>query len=195
MSGTALTDRFDEAIKLATDLHRQQRRKGGDVPYMAHLLQVAGLVLEFGGDEDTAIAALLHDAVEDQGGTATDLLIRKRFGDAVANVVLECSDSVGDPKPAWGVRKEEFIASIPALSPAARLVSLADKMHNVRSITADYRQNGDRAWDHFKGKREGTLWYYRQVTAAFRAAGNDFLVGELERGLQELLALTGESKF
>ncbi len=195
MSGTALTDRFDEAVKLATDLHRQQRRKGGNVPYMAHLLQVAGLVLEFGGDEDTVIAALLHDAVEDQGGTATDVLIRSRFGETVANVVLECSDSAGDPKPAWSVRKEKFIASIPTLSPAARLVSLADKLHNVRSIIADYRQNGDRAWDHFKGKREGTLWYYRQATAAYRATGNEFLVGELERALHELVVLTGETKF
>jgi len=195
MSGSALTDRFDEAVKLASDLHRQQRRKGGEVPYMAHLLQVAGLVLEFGGDEDAAIAALLHDAVEDQGGAETDVLIRQRFGDAVANVVLECSDSAGDPKPPWSVRKERFIASIPALSQTARLVSLADKVHNVRSITADYRQNGDQAWVHFKGKREGTLWYYREVAAAYRATGNEFLIGELERALHELLILTGESKF
>jgi (p)ppGpp synthase/HD superfamily hydrolase len=132
--GTQLSNRFQEALLYAAKLHARQRRKRSNIPYLAHLLAVTALVLEDGGDEDEAIAALLHDAVEDQGGLKTLKEIDQKFGARVAHIVLEVSDSTEDPKPAWRERKEQYLASLSSASPSAIRVSLADKVHNARTI-------------------------------------------------------------
>ena len=181
-----LSSRFEDALVFATRLHATQVRKGTGVPYVAHLLAVAGLVLEQGGDEDTAIAALLHDAIEDQGGAATREAIRARFGDRVTAIVDACSDTDIFPKPPWRARKEAYLAHLPAATDEVRLVSVADKLHNARAILADYRQRGEAVWERFNGGREGTLWYYRELVAAFRAGEVTPLVEELDRTVSEL---------
>lgn len=184
-----LSSRFEEALIYALYLHRDQVRKGSGVPYVSHLFAVTALVLEHGGDEDQAIAALLHDAVEDQGGLPTLDEIRNRFGAHVAEIVKACSDSFEKPKPPWRQRKEQYIAHLPAKLPAARLVSLADKVHNAGTILADYGRIGEEIWGCFKGGKEGTLWYYRELASAFRATGNEPLIVELERLVSALESL------
>ncbi len=185
--------RFDEAVAFASELHRAQRRKGSGVPYLAHLLQVAGLVLEAGGDEDTAIAALLHDAVEDQGGEATRDRIVARFGERVARYVDGCSDSSGSPKPPWRRRKVDHIDRMATEGPEVRLIVSADKLHNARSITADYRLRGESLWPIFHGGRDGTLWYLHAMTDALIAAdATGPLLGELRAALDTLDRLVGD---
>ena len=184
---TLLSKRFDDALAWASDLHRHQVRKGTPVPYVAHLLAVASLTLEAGGTEDEAIAALLHDAVEDQGGAPTLAAIRERFGSTVADIVDGCSDTDVEPKPAWRPRKEAYLAHLPGASASVRLVSVCDKLHNARSILSDYRLYGEQVWMRFSGGREGTLWYYRELVKAYRKAGmSGSLVDELERTVEEL---------
>jgi (p)ppGpp synthase/HD superfamily hydrolase len=184
-----LSSRFEDALGYAARLHAEQVRKGTGVPYIAHLLAVTALALEYGADEETAIAALLHDAVEDQGGAATLEAIRQRFGARVAEIVDGCSDTDVTPKPPWRARKEAYIAHVRVAPPDVRLVSAADKLHNARSILADYRVLGDALWDRFTGGKAGTLWYYRALVDAFRAAGPSPLVEELARVVDELAAL------
>jgi GTP pyrophosphokinase len=183
-----LTGRFSDAIEYACVAHGGQLRKGTAVPYVSHLLAVCALVLEDGGDEDEAIAALLHDAVEDCGGAARLEHIRARFGDRVAGIVQACSDTDQTPKPPWKERKTRYIAHIRGASPEARRVSCADKVHNVRSILRDYRVEGEQVWKRFKASAEETLWYHRELLAAFRQPDATPLVGELERVLLELEA-------
>jgi (p)ppGpp synthase/HD superfamily hydrolase len=165
-----LTERFDDALSYASRLHRAQRRKGTDIPYVSHLMAVAALVLEHGGSEDQAIAALLHDAAEDQGGAATLEDIRRRFGDAVADIVADCTDAWSEPKPPWRARKEAYISGLPNKPAVSLLVSLADKTHNARAILNDYRQIGDTLWSRFTGGKDGTLWYYQSLAAVFTDA-------------------------
>jgi GTP pyrophosphokinase len=188
-----LSARFEDALVFAARLHAMQVRKGTAVPYVAHLLAVAGLVLEHGGDEDTAIAALLHDAVEDQGGAATREAIRARFGDRVAGIVDGCTDTDVTPKPPWRARKEAYLDHLPTTSDEVRLVSAADKLHNARTILADYRLRGEPVWQRFNGGRAGTLWYYRALVTAFRAVENTPLVEELDRTVTELERLASET--
>ncbi len=183
---TPMTERFDDALVFACRLHRQQARKGSGVPYISHLLAVAALVIEAGGDEDEAVAALLHDAVEDQGGPPTLREIGERFGARVAAIVAGCSDADGPPKPPWKQRKLDYIARLAGAAPSVLLVSSADKLHNARSILADYRRIGEGVWERFSGRREGTLWYYRAVTDAIRDAGGTPLSAELERTVAAL---------
>jgi (p)ppGpp synthase/HD superfamily hydrolase len=187
-----LGERFDQAVAYASRLHRGQVRKQTTVPYVSHLLGVASLALEHGADEDEAIAALLHDAVEDQGGETTLAEIRKGFGDKVAEIVAACSDSIGEPKPPWRARKEAYVARLKTASRSARLVSAADKLHNARSILTDYRREGARVWNRFSAGRDGVLWYYRALVDALRPAGPSALVEELDRVVAELerLAVT-----
>jgi GTP pyrophosphokinase len=182
----ALSKRFDEALIYAADLHREQKRKATEVPYVAHLLAVASLALEHGASEDEAIAALLHDAIEDQGGAATREEIRRRFGDAVTAIVDGCTDAEVVPKPPWRARKEAYVAHVRSAPPSVRLVSSADKLHNARSILADYRLLGDDVWKRFAGGRDGTLWYYRALVDAYRAGGGTPILDELERVVGEL---------
>lgn len=148
-----LGPRFREALTYASELHECQPRKGTEIPYLAHLLSVAALVLEDGGDEDEAIAALLHDAVEDQGGKPTLDAIRSRFGERVAHIVEACSDTDTWPKPPWRERKERYIEYLEAACPGVLRVSLADKLHNARAIVLDYRQMGDPLWSKFNAPR------------------------------------------
>jgi GTP pyrophosphokinase len=181
-----LSHRFEEALLFAVRLHARQIRKSTKIPYVAHLMSVVGLVLEYGGNEDEAIAALLHDAVEDQGGAATREEIRRRFGETVAAIVDGCTDSDESPKPPWRARKQAYIDQVRHAGASVRLVSAADKLHNARSILADYRTSGEAVWKRFGGGREGTLWYYRALIDAFRAAGASPLVDELDRAVTEL---------
>ena len=186
-----LSSRFEEALGLASNLHAGQMRKGTQIPYVAHLLGVAGIALDYGADEDEAIAALLHDAVEDQGGASTREVIRARFGERVATIVDGCTDTDVLPKPPWRERKEDYVAHVRGASPSVRLVSAADKLHNARAILADYRVLGEALWDRFTGERDGTLWYYRALVEAFHAAGPSPLVDELDRVVADLERLAG----
>jgi GTP pyrophosphokinase len=181
-----LSTRFEEALIFATRLHAGQRRKETDVPYVAHLLGVTSLVLEQGGDEDEAIAALLHDAVEDQGGEATLEEIRRRFGETVAIIVEGCTDATTIPKPPWRERKEAYVAHVRQASASERLVSAADKLHNARCILADYRALGEALWGRFNGGKAGTLWFYRALVRAYGAAGSTPLVEELDQVVSEI---------
>jgi GTP pyrophosphokinase len=170
----------------AAELHEGQTRKASDVPYVAHLLGVTSIALEHGADEGEAIAALLHDAVEDQGGQRTADDIRRRFGERVISIVLGCTDTDTVPKPPWRERKEQYIAQIEHASPSVWLVAAADKLHNVRSILADYRRLGDAVWTRFHGGKEGTLWYYRTLARLLRTKAPQALAAELDRVVSEL---------
>ena len=181
-----LGDRFSDALRYASELHALQPRKGTKIPYVAHLLAVAALILEYGGDEDLAIAGLLHDAVEDQGGAATLKEIRRRYGERVAQIVNACSDTDTVPKPPWRQRKERHIAEIAHAEPEVRLVYAADKVHNARAILRDVRRDGDAVWSRFKGGKDGTLWYYERLVQALKGPGDNPLIGELEEVVTEL---------
>jgi (p)ppGpp synthase/HD superfamily hydrolase len=185
-----LTQRFENALIYAHQLHLNQRRKGNQTPYIAHLLSVTGLVLEAGGDEDAAIAALLHDAVEDQGGLETLDEIRRRFGEGVAEIVAACSDSYTQPKPPWQERKEAYLQHLSGASPKVRMVSLADKLHNARSILRDINQEGELVWDKFNGGKAGTLWYYRRLVETFQEIESGFLVEELTNVVSKIEQLS-----
>jgi (p)ppGpp synthase/HD superfamily hydrolase len=166
-----LSDRFEEALAFASKLHRQQRRKGSGIPYISHLLAVASLVLEMGGDEDQAIAGLLHDSIEDQGLTEANIAVR--YNSRVASIVAACTDGeLGDRLDksfeGWQSRKRLYVAGLPNKSDDALLVSLADKTHNASSIVADLVADGPTVFDRFTGKRDGTLWYYNALLGAFR---------------------------
>jgi (p)ppGpp synthase/HD superfamily hydrolase len=186
-----LTARFRDALTYAAELHAGQKRKASDVPYIAHLLGVTSIALEHGADEDEAIAALLHDAVEDQGGQRTAEAIRRRFGDRVVEIVLGCTDADTVPKPPWRERKEAYIAHIEHASPSVCLVSAADKLHNARSVLADFRRLGNDVWSRFNGGKEGTLWYYRTLADKLRDRAPRALAEELERVVSELERLAG----
>ena len=185
-----LTDRYDDALSFASRLHREQTRKGTTIPYIAHLIAVSGLVLEHGGDEDAAIGGLLQDAAEDQGGEATLAVVEARYGPAVARIVADCTDSWVEPMPPWRARKEAYIESLEHKAPDSLLVSLADKTHNARAIMADYRVIGEALWSRFTGSRNGTLWYYRSLSAAFDRLRPGALADEIRLVVAELGVLT-----
>ena len=179
-----LSDRFDDALTFARRIHNTQRRKASGTPYIAHLLSVCALVLEYGGTEDQAIAGLLHDAVEDQGGTKMAQEIEARFGATVARIVQDCSDSDGDTKADWQIRKDSYIAGIAGKSDDAALVIACDKLHNATSILVDLQMQGPDVFDRFTAGREGTLWYYRQIADHL----SQRLPGPLTRRLDETVA-------
>jgi (p)ppGpp synthase/HD superfamily hydrolase len=174
-----LGERFDRALVLASELHRTQTRKESGTPYIAHLLSVAALAIEHGADEDQAIAALLHDAVEDQGGLPTGERIRGLFGDRVADLVLGLTDAVVTPKPPWRERKERYLQHLAEAPADLLLISACDKLHNARSIVEDYAVVGAKLWQRFSGGRDGTIWYYQSLAAIFRARGPARLAGLL----------------
>jgi (p)ppGpp synthase/HD superfamily hydrolase len=184
-----LGDRFVEGVREAVRLHAHQARKAGPVPYLSHLLATAGLVLERGGDEDQAIAALLHDGPEDQGGEHTLALIRARFGHRVAAIVEGCSDTLVTPKPPWRPRKEAFLARLADLGPDVWPVVLADKVHNARTIVDDLRAVGPGALDRFSGGHDGTLWYYGTLAAELTVLAPGPLADELVVLAAEMRAL------
>jgi (p)ppGpp synthase/HD superfamily hydrolase len=186
----SLSLRFDAALSLASEIHRQHLRKGTTVPYVSHLLSVAALVLEDGGDEDEAIAALLHDALEDHPDRISAADIEAKFGSRVRDLVLACTDTpsdfVGGERPEWKTRKLAYLAHIRSGEVPWR-VSLADKLHNARCILRDHRLVRDAIWERFTASKDETLWYYRSLAEAYRAAGADgFMIDELERVLAEL---------
>lgn len=189
-----LSSRFDDALAFAVDLHREQPRKGTGVPYVSHLLSVAALVLEHGGSEDQAIAALLHDAVEDQGGRPTAERIRERFGVLVAEIVDGCTDTDVSPKPPWRERKEAYLARVRGEPAHVRLVSAADKLHNARTMVTDLRIHGPALWERFNAGRDETLWYLESLVAAFREAGSTPIVEELARTVAELRLVSGNGR-
>jgi (p)ppGpp synthase/HD superfamily hydrolase len=176
-----LTSRFDEAFRYAHDAHRQQVRKGAGVPYVSHLIGVASIVLDDGGDEDEAIAALLHDAAEDQGGRPRLEDIRTRFGDNVARIVEDCTDSWSEPKEPWLERKQAYIQHARTLAGPSLRVSAADKVHNAYSILRDLRNQGEQAWERFNATPDDVLAYYESLVRAYREAGGGALVDELDR--------------
>ncbi len=187
------TAQFEEALTFATRLHATQTRKGSDIPYIAHLLGVASIALDHGANEEEAIAALLHDAVEDQGGEKTLNRIRRRFGSTVADIVWGCSDTDKVPKPPWRKRKEAYIAHVACASPSIQLVSASDKLHNARAILSDYRCVGDKLWVRFTGGKEGTLWYYRALVEAFQRSGmNRQLVADLDLTVADIERLASK---
>jgi (p)ppGpp synthase/HD superfamily hydrolase len=187
LGSVKLGPRFLRAFHFAAEKHAGQTRKASTIPYIAHLMGVASLVLEFGGDEDMAIAALLHDVVEDCGGAPLLKEVRRKFGIRVAKIVDGCTDSDVEPKPPWRERKEAYIRHLKSADAETRLVSAADKLNNVRSILADRREVGESVWGRFTGGREGTLWYYRALLEEFLAKPNR-LIGELELAVGELEA-------
>ena len=182
-------EKFERALLHASQLHKDQLRKGTNVPYITHLLAVASIVGENDGTEDEVVAALLHDAPEDQGGEATLRDIRLRFGDEVAEIVDGCTDTYEDPKPPWRERKERYLARLANASDSVRLVSSADKLHNARSVLSDYRLVGEDLWTRFNGKKEGTLWYYRAIVTTLPRESP--IVEELDRVVTELETLSG----
>jgi GTP pyrophosphokinase len=188
-----LGPRFSDALAFANEVHGAQLRKGTTIPYIAHLLAVAALVIEAGGSEDAAMAALLHDAVEDQGGRAMLDRIHARFGAEVAEIVEACTDADVAPKPPWRERKEAYVAAIPHKSKDALLVSLADKVHNAGAILNDYREIGEPLWSRFNGGRAGTLWYYRALADALRGRTPTALWQRLEDAVVALEARSAAS--
>jgi GTP pyrophosphokinase len=185
-----LGPRFLRAFLFAAEKHAGQARKASTIPYIAHLMGVASLVLEAGGDEDLAIAALLHDVVEDCGGAPMLKEVRRRFGKRVAKVVDGCTDADTYPKPPWRERKEDYIRHLRTADADTRLVSAADKLNNVRSVLADYREVGESVWSRFNGGREGTLWYYQALLDEFLRLEPNRLTRELERAVRELEGIT-----
>lgn len=185
-SAAKLGPRFEEAFRFAAEKHATQTRKRTAVPYISHLMSVAGLVLEAGGDEDLAIAALLHDVVEDCGGKPMLEEVERRFGRRVARIVEGCTDACTIPKAPWKQRKLDYLTVLRNADDDIRLVSTADKLHNVRTILADHRAEGNSVWDRFSGRRDGTLWYYRAVLDILLDGRRNRLVGELERAVTEL---------
>jgi hypothetical protein len=182
-----LGDRFEKALTYTFQAHHEQTRKGTDTPYMGHLLGVASLVIEDGGNEDQAIAALLHDAVEDQGGQARLEDIRTHFGPGVAAIVAACSDSdvVGE-KPAWRPRKETYLDHLKTAPIEVLRVSAADKLYNARAILADYRSLGEGLWTRFNATRADILWYYESLARLFRRRGPASLARDLDSVVRTL---------
>jgi (p)ppGpp synthase/HD superfamily hydrolase len=186
-----LTGQFSKALVYAELKHHNQVRKGGDIPYIGHLLTVAGLVINDGGSEAQAVAALLHDAVEDAGGPPTLEEIRKNFGDEVARIVDECSDTDVMPKPPWRERKQTYINHLADVGEDTILVSVADKLDNARSMLRDYHEHGAELWERFTVKDpRDHLWYYGELLKAYRARGcTSWMVDELDRVVKELTRL------
>jgi (p)ppGpp synthase/HD superfamily hydrolase len=186
-----LGERFVDALGYAAETHAGQLRGSDHQPYIAHLLRVAGLVIQEGGSEDEAIAALLHDAVEDQGGLKRLEDIRRRYGRVVADIVDECTDSYGSPRPPWRRRKEQYLAELEGASPGALLVSLADKLDNVRTMLRGYRIHGDDLWAHAGKTPEDVRWYYGTLAGRLRELRPGPLADELARTVAALSRAIG----
>jgi (p)ppGpp synthase/HD superfamily hydrolase len=190
-----LTDRFTRAVDYSRGIHAGTR-KGTEIPYMAHLLGVASLVLgesghvAFAVTEDIAIAALLHDAVEDEGGLPRLRDIEKKFGSKVARIVEGCTDSFeedANKKKLWEERKSSYIARLENEPPDTLLVSVADKLYNARAILEDYREIGPKVWERFKRGREQQLWYFDELLKVYDGKCKNWrIVGEFKRNIAEL---------
>jgi GTP pyrophosphokinase len=191
---TKLTARFDRALAFASELHRTQTRKGTEIPYLSHVLAVAAIAIEHGATEDEAIAALLHDSIEDQseahgGAAALRAEIRQRFGDEVLAIVEGCTDADTVPKPPWKARKVAYLEHLKVAPAPVLLVAGADKLHNARSIVSELLADGDRVWKRFNGGKDGSLWYYRAVCEVLLERFPGRLSEELARTVLEMSAL------
>ncbi len=189
-NAAVLGERFERALQFAAATHRSQVRKGSGIPYVGHLLGVCSLVIEDGGGEDEAIAGLLHDAAEDQGGEAMLDEIRASFGDHVADIVAACSDTFETPKPRWQTRKQTYIDHLESQPEPVLRVSLADKLFNARAILRDYLLVGDPVWTRFKAGRDAQLWYYRELAERFNLLLPGRMAAELSEVVDELDRLT-----
>ncbi len=185
-----LSPQFEKALIYATRIHGGQLRKKTRVPYVAHILGVAAIAMEYGANETEAIAALLHDAVEDCGGAKRLRDIERKFGKDVARIVEGCTDTDQTPKPPWLERKKAYITHVRHAPIPTKLVSASDKLHNVRAILMDYRQEGERLWSRFNGGKQGALWYYRALVSAFSGKRVQPLVQEIDRTLTKLELLS-----
>lgn len=186
-----LTDRFEAALVYAHRKHQRQLRKTTSVPYVSHVLQVAGLVIEHGGTEDQSIAALLHDVIEDQGGAGVKDEIERLFGAEVLRIVAACTDAETKPKPPWRDRKERHLEELKTADAAVLLVSTADKIHNGRSIIADHAVEGERVWDRFNGGKDGTGWYYFEFRNVVRNRIPEKIYSELNQIVRRIKEITG----
>jgi len=186
-----LGPRLQRAFRYAAKMHAGQARKQTAVPYLSHLMAVTSLVLEAGGDEEMAIAALLHDVVEDCGGMPRLREVRRMFGMRVAKIVEGCTDSFVDPKLEWTVRKGEYLRRLKDEDDETRLLSACDKLHNVRTILSDFRQDGEAIWKRFNGGRDGTLWYYRALRDEFSRRQLNRITRELRIAVSQLEDMTG----
>ncbi len=193
-----LTQRFTLAVDYARVLHIE-RRKATSIPFMAHLLGVASLVMgesgrvKFPVTEDMVIAAVLHDAVEDHGGHTRLEDVRQNFGDNVATMVEGLSDTLSEDssnKEPWEARKEHYLARLPTESPETQLISAADKLYNARTMLDDYRKSGAKIWGRFKRGRDQQLWYFNEMLKVFKSAGTNRIVEELDRVVAELSELS-----
>jgi (p)ppGpp synthase/HD superfamily hydrolase len=188
-----LSEKFQEALIYATQAHGNQMRKKTGIPFIAHILGVTAIAMEYGANETEAIGALLHDTVEDCGGAEPLRDIRETFGDDVARIVDGCTDTYETPKPPWLERKRAYIDHLKESDSSTRLVSASDKLHNTRAILAELRRHGLEVFDRFSGKKAGTIWYYRTLVAAFRCHGDHAdLIDELDRVVSEIEKLSGE---
>ena len=178
---TKLSGKLDDAFNYAREVHGEQVRKGTATPYLSHLMGVSSIVLDDGGSEDEAIAALLHDAAEDHGGRERLADIKARFGDTVAKIVEDCTDSWSTPKPAWADRKRAYIQHARQLSGPSLRVSAADKVHNAYAILRDLRNSGEAVWSRFSATPDDVMAYYEGLVRAYREAGGGRLVDELDR--------------
>ena len=186
MTRMTLSPKFEQALVYATRIHGGQMRKKTRIPYIGHLLGVTAIALEYGANETEAIAALLHDAVEDCGGAERQREIEKKFGKEVGEIVAGCTDTDQTPKPPWRARKENYIAHLKTASASTRLVSASDKLHNAQAIVHNLREDGDEVWERFTAGKEGALWYYRALVTAFREHGPSALIEELDRVVTEM---------
>jgi (p)ppGpp synthase/HD superfamily hydrolase len=189
--GTRLTERFLRALVLAAIVHAEGIRKQTGIPAISHPLGVASIGLEHGADEDEAIAALLHDAVEDGGGPRILGLIHAAFGERVAGIVEACTIPKL-PGTTWRKRKEEFLARLQEASASVRLVKASDALHNARAILSEYREMGEGLWARFNGSKLDVLWYYRELVEHFRRSGPRGLSQELDRVVTEIERLASE---
>jgi (p)ppGpp synthase/HD superfamily hydrolase len=187
-----LTERFQRALVFSFQTHRTQIRKNSSIPYISHLLSVCSIVLEAGGDEDTAIASLLHDAAEDQGGSETIQVIRNEFGNRVADLVLACSDTLSDPKPDWKIRKTKHLGKLSKAGPEVLLITIADKIHNARSLYRDLDDMGNIIWDSFNGGKSGTLWYYSELDQILEKTSHKELYQEFHNLVNDIKKLSSK---
>jgi len=198
-----LSRQFEKALIYATRIHGGQLRKKTRIPYIAHILGVAAIAMEYGANETEAIGALLHDAVEDCGGATRLRDIERKFGKDVAKIVEGCTDTDQTPKPPWLERKKAYVTHVRHAPISTKLVSASDKLHNVRAVLMDYRKEGEKLWSRFNGGKQGALWYYRALVRAFRSksrklarervrpsGGLSRLAEELDRTLTQLELLS-----
>jgi len=168
--------KYKEALIYAFKLHQKQKRKGTSIPYFFHLVSVSSLVIENGGNTDEAIAGLLHDAVEDQGGTKTLIYIKKKFGNKVAKIVDDCTDAIVIPKPPWYARKKLYLSKLKDKSQSSLLVSICDKYHNISSIIDDHERVGKKIWNRFNAKPKDIYWYYNSLYLNYKKHLNNHKV-------------------